>query len=133
MRIRNVLAAATVLVACSATVAQAGEIEFYAQGHKVECAVSDTTWHGAMCQVQGTHYALLHPTGKVTICNGMSCPYSDAAENTPTLRTGASKTAGRFSCTAKGATIRCAIHTTGHGFTIGTAGAKALVPASVAG
>jgi hypothetical protein len=134
MRTRSILAVAALLAVAGSAVAQADEIEFYAQGHKVECAISDDAiWHGAMCQVPGAHYVLLHATGTLTICNGASCPYSNAAENTRTLRTGASRTAGRFSCTAKGATIRCAVRATGHGFTISPAGARKLVPAPVAG
>jgi hypothetical protein len=130
MRPRNVIAVAALLAMTGTAVAQADELEFYAQGHRVECAVSDDAiWHGAMCQVPGAHYVLLHATGKLTICNGASCPYSNAAENTPTLRTGASKARGRFSCTAKGATIRCDVRATGHGFTMSSAGARALVPA----
>jgi hypothetical protein len=126
-RVAIALLAATGLLTAGASLAQAGEREFYAPGHRIECAVSDSTWHGAMCQSQqGMHYALLATTGHVKICNGASCPYSDAGEGTPTLASGKTLRVGHFSCTSKGGGIRCVVLASGRGFQMTASGAKAV-------
>jgi hypothetical protein len=117
---------AAALLTTGASLAQAGEHEFYAPGHKVECAVSDTSWHGAMCQVPGFHYAKLAVSGRSTICSGASCPYSNAAENTPVLAHGKTLRVGRFSCTSSTGAIRCVVRSTGRGFRITASGAKTV-------
>jgi hypothetical protein len=123
--------AAIGMLTAGASLAQAGEREFYVPGHTIECAVSDTTWHGAMCQSQRTmHYALLSTRGHVKVCSGSKCPYSDAGEGTPTLGVGKTLRVGRFSCTAKAGAIRCVVLASGHGFQMTSTGAKAVSAAS---
>jgi hypothetical protein len=126
LRIAVAVLAVGVLLTTGASLAQAGEHEFYAPGHRVECAVSDTTWYGAMCQVPGFHYARLARSGRSTICSGASCPYSNAAENTPTLARGKTLRVGRFSCTSSAGAIRCVVRATGHGFRMTPSGAKTV-------
>jgi hypothetical protein len=126
-RVAIALLAATGLLTVGASLAQAGEREFYAPGHRIECAVSDTTWHGAMCQDQQTmHYALLATTGHAKICSGSKCPYSDAGEGTPTLAAGKTLRVGRFSCTSKAGGIRCVLPASGRGFQMTASGARAV-------
>jgi hypothetical protein len=126
-RVAIAVLAATSLLTAGASLAQAGEREFYAPGHRIECAVSDTTWHGAMCQSQQTmHYALLATSGHVKICSGAKCPYSDAGEGTPTLAAGKTLKVGRFSCSAQAGAIRCVVLASGHGFQMTSSGAKVV-------
>lgn len=122
-----VLLGAAILLTAGSSLARANEREFYAPGHRIECATSDGSWHGAMCQtLDGKHYALLHATGKVTICSGRTCPYSNAAENTPTLARDTAIRAGRFRCRAAGTTIVCSLVRSGRGFVMTPAGAHII-------